>query len=51
MNEDGRSGAATETLVAHLTMHPARSVTLPWEKLEGAPRTADLLLTTREGGA
>lgn len=40
-----------DAIAAHLTLHPARSVTLPWDTTDGAPRTVDLLLTTRESGA
>ena len=40
-----------DAIAAHLTLHPAHSVTLPWEKLDGASRSFDLLLNTRERGA
>ncbi len=35
-------------LDAHLTRHPARTVTLPWDGPDGAPVTLGLVLTTRE---
>ena len=35
-------------LAAHLQAWPAVSVELPWEDVSGAPRSADLLLSTRE---
>ncbi|MDN3309598.1 site-specific integrase [Microbacterium oryzae] len=38
-------------LAAHMKKYPPREVTLPWETLDGAPVTAKLLLTSREGRA
>jgi integrase len=38
-------------LAAHLQAHPAREVTLPWETPTGAPRSAELVLSSRESGA
>ncbi len=35
-------------LAAHLQAWPAVPVELPWEDVTGAPRSADLLLSTRE---
>lgn len=40
-----------DAIATHLTLHPARSVTLPWDTLDGAPRSVELLLSTRESGA
>jgi integrase len=40
-----------ELLAAHLAQHPARSVTLPWDRSDGAPVTVQLIVTSRESGA
>ena len=40
-----------DEIAAHLSFHPARSVTLPWGTAEGHPVTVALLVTTAEGHA
>ena len=40
-----------ERINQHVTRFPPRSVTLPWDRTDGKPRTVDLLLFTRETGA
>jgi integrase len=40
-----------DLLAAHLAQHPARSVTLPWDRSDGAPVTVQLIVTSRESGA
>jgi integrase len=38
-------------LSAHLAAYPAQSVELPWERTDGPPALASLVLTSREGRA
>lgn len=38
-----------EAIAAHLAVHPAVDVTLPWAEPEGRARTAALILTTESG--
>jgi integrase len=40
-----------ELINDHVTRYPPRSVTLPWDRSDGAPRTVDLILFSRESGA
>lgn len=40
-----------EAINAHVTRYPSKSVTLPWDKLDGPLQTVTLLLTSRESGA
>lgn len=40
-----------ELINDHVTRYPPRSVTLPWDRSDGAPRSVDLILFSRESGA
>ena len=40
-----------DELAAHLTLYPAKDVTLPWETVSGEALTVPLLLSTRERSA
>ncbi|GAA4100335.1 tyrosine-type recombinase/integrase [Nocardioides kongjuensis] len=40
-----------ELINDHVTRYPPRSVTLPWDRSDGASRSVDLVLFSRESGA